>query len=72
MKHRHNIEHTLRQAALDFGLNQMQLSNATGLERTSLARFMRGETSMRLDKAALLADYLGLELRPVKRNKKGV
>ena len=35
--------------------------------KPSLMRFMRGETSLRLDKADVLAEYLGLEL--VKKTK---
>jgi len=49
----------------------MQSCN-TGIAGTSLLRFMQGETSLRLDKADVLADYLGFELvkRKLKRSTK--
>jgi hypothetical protein len=39
-----------------------RISKDTGLVVTSIIRFVEGETSLRLDKADVLADYLGLEL----------
>jgi hypothetical protein len=50
------------------GKSRYQISKDTGILETSLSRFMRGETSLRLDKADVLAEYLGLEL--VKRKAK--
>jgi transcriptional regulator with XRE-family HTH domain len=44
------------------GVSRYEISKATGILQTSLSRFMRGETSLRLDKADALAEYLGLEL----------
>jgi len=58
------MDETLRQAAIKSGYSQRQLCKAADLERTSIARFMRGEQSLRLDRAAKLADFLGLELKP--------
>jgi hypothetical protein len=46
------------------------LERETGVQRMSIARFLSGATSLRLDKAERLAEYFGLELRP-KRRKKG-
>jgi transcriptional regulator with XRE-family HTH domain len=40
----------------------LRLSNETGVERGSLIRFLRGDQSLRLDKADLLADYFKLTL----------
>jgi hypothetical protein len=55
-------------AAIDEGeATRYRIAKDTGILETSLSRFMRGETSLRLDKADTLADYLGLEL--VKRRK---
>ena len=39
------------------------IERATGVQRASLLRFMRGETSLRLDKADDLAKYFGIESR---------
>jgi transcriptional regulator with XRE-family HTH domain len=44
------------------GVSRYEISKATGILQTSLSRFVRGETSLRLDKADVLAEYLGLEL----------
>jgi transcriptional regulator with XRE-family HTH domain len=44
------------------GKTRYQIAQDTGILQTSLSRFMRGETSLRLDKADVLAEYLGLEL----------
>ncbi len=38
------------------------IAGDTGLQKASLIRFMAGESSLRLDKADILAAYLGLEL----------
>jgi transcriptional regulator with XRE-family HTH domain len=55
-------------AAIDqSGVTRYRIAKDTGILETSLSRFMRGETSLRLDKADELADYLGLEL--VKKRK---
>ena len=40
-----------------------EVERATGLKRQSLAKFMRGEQSLRLDLADKLADYFGIEAR---------
>ncbi len=45
------------------------VERATGVKRHSLAKFMRGEQSLRLDLADKLAAFFGLELvkhRPVR------
>lgn len=60
----------LRAAIEDSGLSAYRIAKDTGLVVTSVIRFMNHETSLRLDKADRLADYLGLELvkRKVARN----
>ena len=52
----------LRTAIQESGLSAYRISKDTGLVVTSIIRFANGETSLRLDKADVLADYLGLEL----------
>ncbi len=39
------------------------VERATGVKRQALAKFMRGEQSLRLDMADRLASYFSLELR---------
>jgi len=53
----------LKAAIEESGASRYEISKATGILQTSLSRFVRGETSLRLDKADVLADYLGLQLR---------
>jgi transcriptional regulator with XRE-family HTH domain len=57
----------LKTAIEQSGLTRYEIAKRTGVPATSLMRFMRGETSLRLDKADALAAYLGLEL--VKKRK---
>ncbi len=52
----------LKAAIKESGVSRYEISKATGILQTSLSRFMRGETSLRLDKADVLAEYLGLRL----------
>ena len=52
----------LKAAIEQSGISRYRIAKDTGILETSLSRFMRGETSLRLDKADVLADYLGLEL----------
>jgi len=52
----------LRQAISESGLSLYRIAKDTGVIKTSLMRFMAGETSLRLDKVDVLAGYLGLEL----------
>ena len=52
----------LKAAIEQCGVTRYRIAKDTGILETSLSRFMAGETSLRLDKADVLADYLRLEL----------
>ena len=52
----------LRTAIQESGLSAYRISKDTGLVVSSIIRFADGETSLRLDRADVLAEYLGLEL----------
>jgi transcriptional regulator with XRE-family HTH domain len=52
----------LKAAIEESGLTIYRIGKDTGIEEASLYRFLRGETTLRLDKAAALAEYLGFEL----------
>ncbi len=52
----------LRQAVKQGGQSRYAISKATGIQQSSLMRFMDGSTSLRLDKADALAAYFGLVL----------
>lgn len=53
----------LRRAIVEMGIPLLRLSNETGVTRASLIRFVRGETSIRLDVADKLAAYFGLGIK---------
>ena len=52
----------LKQAIAESGLRLTTLEQKTGVLRATIMRFMRGETSLRLDKADALAAFFELEL----------
>ncbi len=54
----------LREAIQRCGLTLYRIGKATGIDPANLGRFVRGELSIRLDKADRLAAYLGLRLVP--------
>ena len=54
----------LRAAVQKSGVTQYKIGQDTGILTTALGRFMRGKSSLRLDKADALAAYLGLRLVP--------
>jgi plasmid maintenance system antidote protein VapI len=59
----------LKRAIGESGLAHIAIERATGVQRASIMRFLRGERSLRLDLADKLATYFGLELRPKRRGK---
>jgi len=54
----------LKAAIAESGVSRYRIAKDTGILQTSLSRFMAGQTSLRLDKADVLAEYLGLRLTP--------
>jgi len=54
----------LRGAIERSGLTVYRIGKATGIDAANLGRFVRGELSIRLDKADRLAACLGLHLVP--------
>ncbi len=59
----------LRAAIEKSEVSRYRIAQDTGILETSLSRFMRGETSLRLDKADVLAAYFGLALGPAQSPK---
>ena len=58
----------LRQAVIESGDTHYRIWKETGVDVRALDRFVNGETSgMRGHNIDRLCDYLGLELRPVKK-----
>ena len=64
-----SITDVLRQTILDSGLPLLRIARATGVQRASLSRFVRGKNSLRLDLADKLATYFGLRLTPTTETK---
>jgi transcriptional regulator with XRE-family HTH domain len=62
VKESESLTVALKAAITGSGLSLYRIAAETGVQKPSLIRFMRDETSLRLDKAALLAGYLGLVL----------
>ena len=56
------ITDTLRREMAESGKSFRELSRETGVVRQSLVKFARGEQSLRLDHADMLATYFGLTL----------
>jgi transcriptional regulator with XRE-family HTH domain len=52
----------LKKAIAETGVSHAELERETGVTRASIMRFMRGETSLRLDIADKLATYLDVEV----------
>ena len=63
------ISDVLRQAIIDSGLPHLRIEQDPGVQRASIARFVRGTNSLRLDVADKLAVYFGLTLTPAKKRK---
>ena len=59
----------LRRAIRDSGKALIAIERETGVQRMSISRFLRGDTSLYLDKAEKLAAYFGLAL--TKKRKAG-
>jgi hypothetical protein len=55
--------------AIESGETFRSIERETGIVRQSLVPFARGEQTLRLDKADLLAEYFELELKPTTKRK---
>jgi plasmid maintenance system antidote protein VapI len=56
------ITDVLKRAIAESGLAHIAIERATGVKRGSIARFIAGTRSLRLDKADALAAFFDLEL----------
>ncbi len=63
------ISDVLKRAIAESGMAHIAIERATGVQRASIMRFLRGSQSLRLDMADKLAALFGLELRPIKGRK---
>jgi plasmid maintenance system antidote protein VapI len=58
------LSEPLRRAIVESGIPYLQIQEKTGIERSSISRFVTGKRSLRLDLADKLAAYFGLILKP--------
>lgn len=65
-KRRQTMTNLLRKALSDCD-SVSAVERATGVTRQSMMKFVRGEQSLRLDLADLLAAYFGIEVKPRRR-----
>lgn len=63
-KNKPTLTDVLKAAIKQSGLTCYRIAKDTGIDEANLGRFIRGEMSVRLDKADVLAEYLGLRLVP--------
>ena len=63
------VSEDLRDVLERSGQTRYAVSKATGIPQSVLSRFVHGKP-LRGDNTDTLADYLGLELRPVRRTRK--
>ncbi len=63
------LEAAFRKAISDTGLSLYAVAKGAEVDRAILLRFMNEERTMTLPLAGRLADFLGLELRPVAKKK---
>lgn len=68
-KRRPTMTKVLKAAIEGSGLTRYRIAKDTGITEPSLCRFMQGVASLRLDKADVLAEYLGLELVRIRKAK---
>lgn len=64
------LAEALRQAITASEMSQATLAQETGIDPGVISRFIRGERSLSLETASKIADLLGLELRPKKKDRK--
>ena len=65
-----NARETLRNALLNLDLPLYRIEKDTGVSRAVLRKFLNDEGHIRFDTAEKLIEYVGYELRPVKKRKR--
>lgn len=66
-KGRLNMVEVLRKAAKDSGQTTYALAKGSGVDRAAVVRFLNGDRGLNLESAARLAEFLGMELRSVRK-----
>ena len=60
------VTETLRRAIEQAGVSLYKIAKLTGIEQSTLSRFVRGERGLDGNSIDKLAEYFGLELKPSK------
>ncbi len=63
------LSEQVRRAIADCGQTRYRISKATGIDQSTLARFMSGERGLPLKTLDRVADYLDLNITTGKRRK---
>jgi transcriptional regulator with XRE-family HTH domain len=61
----------IREAFAKSGMNRLELSRRSGVAYSAVHRFIAGDRDATLATATRWCEVLGLELRPVRRTRKG-
>jgi hypothetical protein len=69
-KQRKKLSDQIRQAVATCGKTRYQIFKATGIDQAALSRFMSGECGLEMATLDTLADYLNLNIQPLKRSGK--
>lgn len=67
-----DIEVQLREAIVGSEMSCYEIAKRTGMVNSQLSLFINGHRSLTLTSAAKVARVLGLELRPIKRERKAL
>ena len=70
-KKRAKLSEQIRQAVDDCGQTRYAISKATGIDQSTLSRFMSGERGLPMGTLDVLAEYLNLNITTGKRRQKG-
>ena len=65
-----DLQQQLREAIEGAGISRYLICKLSGVHQSSLSRFVSGESTLRFDHAAAVAETLGLELRAVEPDRR--
>ena len=68
-KRRVDLSEQLRRAIRDSGLTPYRIATDAGVDRAVMTRFVNGDRGLTLDTASRITEYLGLELRPARKQR---
>ena len=66
-----DLAETMRRVFEESGLTMYAVSKLSGVDRAQVVRFFSNDRGLTLTAASKICDVLGLELRPVRKPRKG-